>query len=76
MQMMPLGVPKVGYKVPHGRYPEWVDIYQRLNRERIIFLTSEIDDEIANQVIGLLLVSLFFSLVCFSWTYSGLYSVS
>ena len=29
---------------------DWVDIYNRLYRERIIFLGQEIDDEIANQV--------------------------
>lgn len=32
-----------------------VDIYNRLYRERIIFLGSEIDDELANQVIGVML---------------------
>lgn len=54
--MMPIGIPKVGYKMPGSRGGEWVDIYQRLNRERIIFLGSEIDDETANQIIGVLLV--------------------
>lgn len=56
MTMMPIGVPKVAYKMPGSRGGEWVDIYQRLNRERIIFLGSEIDDEMANQIIGVLLV--------------------
>lgn len=55
MTMMPIGVPKVAYKMPGGGGAQWVDIYQRLSRERIIFLGSEIDDEMANQVIGLLL---------------------
>jgi ATP-dependent Clp protease protease subunit len=32
-----------------------VDIYNRLYRERIIFLGAEIDDELANQVIGVML---------------------
>lgn len=53
--MMPIGVPKVAYKIPGGRQGEWVDIYQRLTRERIIFMASEIDDELANQIIGVLL---------------------
>eukprot|EP00981_Chlorochromonas_danica_P002047 scaffold420_cov169-Ochromonas_danica.AAC.7 len=53
--MMPIGVPKVAYKMPGSRGGEWVDIYQRLTRERIIFLGSEIDDELANQIIGVLL---------------------
>lgn len=56
MTMMPIGIPKVAYKMPGGRGGEWVDIYNRLNRERIVFLTNEIDDELANQIIGVLLV--------------------
>ncbi|KAJ1428273.1 Clp protease-domain-containing protein [Ochromonadaceae sp. CCMP2298] len=55
MTMMPIGVPKVAYKMPGSRGGEWVDIYNRLTRERIIFLGSEIDDELANQIIGVLL---------------------
>ena len=53
--MMPIGVPKVAYKVPGAQSADWVDIYNRLYRERIIFLAQEIDDEIANQIIGVLL---------------------
>mmetsp|Transcript_7 Transcript_7/g.10 ORF Transcript_7/g.10 Transcript_7/m.10 type:complete len:278 (-) Transcript_7:174-1007(-) len=53
--MMPIGVPKVAYRVPGGAGAEWVDIYNRLYRERIIFLGSEIDDELANQIIGVML---------------------
>jgi hypothetical protein len=56
MTMMPIGIPKVAYKMPGSRGGEWVDIYQRLTRERIIFMGSEIDDEMANQIIGVLLV--------------------
>jgi hypothetical protein len=61
MTMMPIGIPKVAYRMPGSRGGEWVDIYQRLTRERIIFMGSEIDDEMANQIIGVLLVS---SLTC------------
>ena len=60
MTMMPIGVPKVAYRMPGSRGGEWVDIYQRLTRERIIFMGSEIDDELANQIIGVLLVSICF----------------
>jgi hypothetical protein len=56
MTMMPIGIPKVAYKMPGSRGGEWVDIYNRLTRERIIFMGSEIDDEMANQIIGVLLV--------------------
>lgn len=55
MSMMPIGIPKVAYRMPGSRGGEWVDIYQRLTRERIIFMGSEIDDEMANQIIGVLL---------------------
>lgn len=78
--MMPIGVPKVAYRVPGSQQADWqvkkdsnrnvdnpakltvvhsseyrVDIYNRLYRERIVFLGSEIDDELANQVIGVML---------------------
>lgn len=53
--MMPIGVPKVAYRVPNSPQADWVDIYNRLYRERIIFLGQEIDDEIANQIIGVML---------------------
>lgn len=55
MTMMPIGVPKVAYKMPGSRSGEWVDIYHRMSRERIVFLGNEIDDEVANQIIGVLL---------------------
>lgn len=55
MTMMPIGVPKVAYRMPGSRGGEWVDIFNRLTRERIIFMGSEIDDELANQIIGVLL---------------------
>ncbi|GAB0491814.1 hypothetical protein MMPV_003069 [Pyropia vietnamensis] len=53
--MMPIGVPKVAYRVPGAPSADWVDIYNRLYRERIIFLGQEIDDEIANQIIAVML---------------------
>lgn len=84
--MMPIGVPKVAYRVPGSQQADWyvtrpyflvdfskryiivkvifshiltffsrVDIYNRLYRERIVFIGSEIDDELANQVIGVML---------------------
>lgn len=52
---MPLGVPKVAYRIPGASNAEWVDIYNRLYRERIIFLGREIDDKLANEIIGILL---------------------
>lgn len=53
--MMPIGVPKVAYRPPGGNTADWVDLYNRLYRERIIFLGQEINDEIINQIIGVML---------------------
>ncbi len=52
---MPIGVPKVPYRMPGEQYTQWVDIYNRLYRDRIIFLPREIDDEIANQIVAVML---------------------
>lgn len=54
-QMMPIGVPKVAYKIPGASTAQWIDIYNRLYRERIIFLGQEVDDAIANQIIAVML---------------------
>jgi ATP-dependent Clp endopeptidase proteolytic subunit ClpP len=53
--VMPIGVPKVAYRAPGSTYADWVDLYNRLYRERIIFLGQQIDDEIANSIIGVML---------------------
>jgi ATP-dependent Clp protease protease subunit len=34
---------------------QWVDLYNRLYRERILFLCQNLDDELANQLIGIML---------------------
>jgi len=52
---MPIGVPKVPYRLPGEGQPQWVDIYNRLSRERVLFLTQDLEDEITNQLVGLLL---------------------
>ncbi|MCP2730560.1 ATP-dependent Clp protease proteolytic subunit [Limnofasciculus baicalensis] len=52
---MPIGVPKVPYQLPGSAYTDWIDIYNRLYRERIIFLGKDVDDEIANQIIAVML---------------------
>mmetsp|Transcript_62793 Transcript_62793/g.104516 ORF Transcript_62793/g.104516 Transcript_62793/m.104516 type:complete len:242 (+) Transcript_62793:19-744(+) len=57
LQMMPIGVPKVAYRVPGATNADWVDIFNRLYRERIIFLGQEIDDELCNQIIAVMLFS-------------------
>ncbi len=52
---MPIGVPQVPYRMPGGQNTQWIDIYNRLYRERIIFLGRDVDDEIANQIIAVML---------------------
>ncbi len=52
---MPIGVPKVPYQMPGDTYTQWIDIYNRLYRERIIFIGRDVDDELANQVIAVML---------------------
>jgi len=53
--MMPIGVPKVAYRPPGAYSADWVDLYNRLYRERIIFVGQQIADDIANQIIGVML---------------------
>lgn len=52
---MPIGVPRVPYQAPGQPYSDWVNIYDRLYRERIIFLGREVSDSLANQIIAVML---------------------
>ncbi|WP_448560847.1 ATP-dependent Clp protease proteolytic subunit [Trichothermofontia sp.] len=52
---MPIGVPSVPYRLPGSAYEQWINIYERLFRERIIFLSEEVDDGIANAIVAYLL---------------------
>jgi ATP-dependent Clp protease, protease subunit len=52
---MPIGVPKVPFRMPGSNYEQWIDIEDRLFRERIIFLTEEVDDNIANFLVAYML---------------------
>nr|YP_009776761.1 ATP-dependent Clp protease proteolytic subunit [Justicia adhatoda]QJA27247.1 ATP-dependent Clp protease proteolytic subunit [Justicia adhatoda]WGV35168.1 clp protease proteolytic subunit [Justicia adhatoda] len=51
---MPIGVPKVPLRIPGDDDASWVDIYNRLYQERLLFLGQEVDSEISNQLIGLM----------------------
>ena len=53
--MMPKATPKVPYKYPGSEQPQWVDVYNRMYRERIMFLSQPISDNFANQMIAVLL---------------------
>lgn len=52
---MPIGVPSVAYRLPGSPYEQWISIYERLFRERIIFLSEEVSDSIANAIVAYLL---------------------
>nr|YP_009032848.1 clp protease proteolytic subunit [Osmundastrum cinnamomeum]AHA59581.1 clp protease proteolytic subunit [Osmundastrum cinnamomeum] len=49
---MPIGVPKVPFRLPGEEDAVRVDV-NRLHRERLLFLGQQVDDEIANQPIGI-----------------------
>lgn len=52
---MPIGIPKVPYQLPGQQYSDWISIYDRLYRERIIFLGRGVNDSLANQIIAIML---------------------
>nr|YP_010214762.1 clp protease proteolytic subunit [Nuytsia floribunda]UBN08683.1 clp protease proteolytic subunit [Nuytsia floribunda] len=51
---MPIGVPRVPFRLPGEEYSTWIDIYNRLYRERFLFLGQGVDSEISNQLISLM----------------------
>ena len=52
---MPIGVPKVAYRLPGDSMSQWIDLYNRLYRERVLFLGTDLDDELANQLVGIMI---------------------
>lgn len=52
---MPVGVPKVPFQYSTEHPGEWVDLYNRLYRDRVLFLCQDLTDELANQLIGIML---------------------
>jgi len=52
---MPIGTPKVPYRLPGSQFEQWIDIYTRLSQERIIFLGQEVTDGIANSIVAAML---------------------
>nr|YP_010173373.1 clp protease proteolytic subunit [Medicago tenoreana]QSJ48607.1 clp protease proteolytic subunit [Medicago tenoreana] len=51
---MPVGVPKVPFNLPHDEEETWTDLYNRLYRQRFLFLGQEVESEISNQIVGLM----------------------
>ena len=52
---MPIGVPKVEYRLPGEPEADWLDLYNCLYRGRMLFLCKDLGDEVANQLISLML---------------------
>lgn len=52
---MPIGVPRVPYRYPGDSYTQWINIYERLSLERIMFLSGEVTDGMANSMIARML---------------------
>jgi ATP-dependent Clp protease protease subunit len=52
---MPIGIPRVPYRYPGDSFTQWISIYERLSLERIIFLSGEVTDGLANSIIARLL---------------------
>lgn len=48
-------MPRVPYKGPGMQDYVFIDLMQRLNKDRIVFMGEEVDDETANQTVALLL---------------------
>lgn len=53
--MNPVGVPRVPYRLPRTNYWAWVDIWNCLYRERIVFLSKAVDDELGNTLVATML---------------------
>nr|AEZ48942.1 clp protease proteolytic subunit [Syngonanthus chrysanthus] len=50
---MPIGVPKVPFRSSGEEDAVWIDL-NRLYRQRLLFLGQEVDNEISNQIVGLM----------------------
>ncbi|XP_044441157.1 ATP-dependent Clp protease proteolytic subunit-related protein 2, chloroplastic [Triticum aestivum] len=55
ISMMPVGTPRVPYRTPGEGTWQWLDIWNALYRERIIFIGDTIDEEFSNQVLASML---------------------
>ncbi|XP_038906920.1 ATP-dependent Clp protease proteolytic subunit-related protein 2, chloroplastic [Benincasa hispida] len=54
-QMMPIGTPRVPYRTPGEGTWQWVDLWNALYRERVIFIGQNIDEEFSNQILATML---------------------
>lgn len=52
---MPVAVPRVPYRTPQEGNWQWVDLWNCLYRERILFVGQGVTEELGNQLVGTLL---------------------
>jgi ATP-dependent Clp protease protease subunit len=52
---MPIGVPRIIYCWADELPVQWTDIYNFIFRRRMVFLMQYLDDELCNQIVGLLI---------------------
>lgn len=52
---MPTDTPMVPYKAPGSDYAQFIDIYSRMFRDRIMFIGKYIDENAANEIISIIL---------------------
>ncbi|KAK4761572.1 hypothetical protein SAY87_029456 [Trapa incisa] len=55
VKMMPIGTPRVPYRTPGEGSWQWVDLWNALYRERVIFIGQNIDEEFSNQILATML---------------------
>ncbi|KAF6160759.1 hypothetical protein GIB67_035960 [Kingdonia uniflora] len=55
INMMPIGVPRVPIKSPGEGAWQWVDLWNALYRERVIYVGQSIDEEFSNQILATML---------------------
>ncbi|XXG43161.1 hypothetical protein AAC387_Pa01g3264 [Persea americana] len=53
--MMPICTPRVPYRTPGEGTWQWVDLWNALYRERVIFIGQHIDEEFSNQILATML---------------------
>ncbi|KAB1217112.1 ATP-dependent Clp protease proteolytic subunit-related protein 2, chloroplastic [Morella rubra] len=55
VRMSPIGTPRVPYRTPGEGSWQWVDLWNALYRERVIFIGQHIDEEFSNQILATML---------------------
>ncbi|KAK4435153.1 ATP-dependent Clp protease proteolytic subunit-related protein 2, chloroplastic [Sesamum alatum] len=55
VSMMPIGTPRVPYRNAAEGTWQWVDLWNALYRERVIFIGQHIDEEYSNQILATML---------------------